>query len=68
MIALKRPHSRLLFLQIVMWRYFMKLFQVVLDGKATKFTFTDKVELVDKMVELQEQFPKAKVTFLVVDL
>ena len=46
----------------------MKLFQIVLDGTATKFTFTDKVELVDKMVELQEQFPKAKVTFLVVDL
>lgn len=46
----------------------MKLFQVVLDGKATKFTFDDKVELVDKMVELQQQFPKARVTFLVVDL
>jgi len=47
-----------------------RLFQVVLDGKATKFTFdqTDKVKLVDKMVELQEQFPKAKVTFLTFDI
>jgi hypothetical protein len=48
----------------------ISLFQVVLDGTATRFTFdkTQKVELVDKMVELQEQFPKAKVTFLTVNL
>ena len=47
-----------------------RLFQVVLDGTATEFTFdrTEKVKLVDKMVELQEQFPKSKVTFLKIDL
>jgi len=47
-----------------------RLFQVVLDGTATRFTFdkTQKVQLVDKIVELQEQFPNAKVTFLIVDL
>ena len=47
-----------------------RLFQVVLDGTATRFTFdrTEKVQLVDKMVELQKQFPKAKVTFLTIDL
>ena len=47
-----------------------RLFQVVLDGTATGFTFdrTEKVKLVDKMVELQEQFPNASVTFLTVDL
>ena len=47
-----------------------QLFQVVLDGTATKFNFdrTEKVQLVDKMVELQKQFPKAKVTFLTINL
>lgn len=48
----------------------IRLFQVVLDGTATRFTFdkTQKVELIDKMVKLQKQFPKAKVTFLTVNL
>jgi len=46
------------------------LFQVVVNKLATKFTFdqTQKSELVDKMVELQKEFPKSTVTFLTVDL
>ena len=47
-----------------------KLFQVVVNNLATKFVFnlTQKVELVDKMVELQKEMPRAKVTFLKVEL
>ena len=47
-----------------------KLFQVVVNNLATKFVFdlTQKVELVDKMVELQKEMPQSKVTFLKVEL
>ena len=42
------------------------VFQIVVNNLATKFTFgnSEKDELVNKMVELQEEFPKSKITFL----
>jgi hypothetical protein len=46
------------------------LFQIVVNNLATKFTFSfsEKSKLVDKMVELQNEFPKSKVTFLKIEL
>jgi hypothetical protein len=46
------------------------LFQIVVNNLATKFTFSfsEKSKLVDKMVSLQNEMPKAKVTFLKIDL
>ena len=46
------------------------IFQVVLDGTATRFNFSikEKSELVDKMRELQKQFTESVVTFLEIDL
>ena len=46
------------------------LFQIVVNNLATKFTFSfsEKSKLVDKMVELQEEFPQSKITFLKIEL
>ena len=42
------------------------VFQIVVNNLATKFTFSnsEKEELANKMVELQKEFPMAKITFL----
>jgi hypothetical protein len=46
------------------------IFQIVVNNLATKFnfSFSEKSKLVDKMVELQNQFPKSKITFLKIEL
>ena len=43
----------------------MKIFQITINGIATKFNFSDKIKLVDKMEELQKH---GKVSFLIINL
>lgn len=47
-----------------------KLFQIVVNHLATKYIFdlTQKEELVDKMIELQKQYPLSKITFLTIEI
>ena len=44
------------------------LFQIVINHQATKFVFTDRLELIDKMIELQKSFITDTVTFLIIEL
>jgi len=46
----------------------MKLFQIVINGQATRFVFSDKVQLVDKMIDLQKSFEQGSITFLIIEL
>ena len=50
------------------FKIMVQSFQVVLDGTVTRFNFSDKVELVNKMVELQVELTQSVVTFLTVEL
>ena len=47
-----------------------KIFQIVIDGTATKYTFSLEggINLVEKMVELQDEFPKSVITFITITL
>lgn len=45
---------------------FLKIFQIVVDGKATRFTFSEKKKLRKKMRELKKTY--RNVTFLECDL
>ena len=45
-------------------------FQIVVNKLATKFIFSEseKSKLIDKMAELQKEFPKSTVTFLTINI
>ena len=45
------------------------LLQIVVNNLATKFTFSfsEKEKMVDKMIELQNEFRMAKITFLIIE-
>ena len=44
------------------------IFQIVIDGTATKYTFSLEggIKLVEKMVELQLELPKSTITFITI--
>tara|TARA_Y100000004_G_C8947610_1_gene427021 strand:+ start:721 stop:870 length:150 start_codon:yes stop_codon:yes gene_type:complete len=46
------------------------VFQIVINKLATKFIFSEseKSKLIDKMVELQKEFPKSAITFLTINI
>jgi len=44
------------------------LFQICINNQATKFVFTDKLLLIDKIIELQRSFVNGSITFIIIDI
>jgi len=44
------------------------MYQIIINNKATKFVFTDKLELINKMIELQGSFNSQAITFIIINL